>query len=851
MSHSELTVHITQSADPGNDCLAKDICSCLHDVRGVSINAQTTASDGKMSSFHQAQKLTFAGISVIVNEATSFVDIFQQFISALISIEKSAEADSLGNVLAMALDKKSFRGLQLDPKQSLTDTDLEELRFRIDAWLEALNSVERARHCLTPLASRAAGRRPMTITEKIFAHHSILPLPEYGLKPGDMVQTSVDWIIASEVSYAGMVKTLDEIGNPGIWRNDRLYIAGDHLMDPRIYNVPKVQELIKAAEKAKQQYRMTDYMGLNYTIMHTEFVRQRAQPGMLVIGADSHTCSAGAVSCVSIGLGAADVAMATVTGSTFFKVPECINVQFIGKPGPGIGGKDTILYILSEFKRNTVAAERIVEFSGPGTKYLSIDARFAISNMCTEFGAITGLFVPDIITKGYIDSRKVKRMKAETTYFLPDEDAQYATRFEIDLSKVQSFMAVYPRPDDVCPVSSKAGTKLDGVFIGACTTAEEDLILGALVLKVGLKNGFQLAKGKRHVVPGSLPIASRLEDLGLADVYREAGFTQGVPGCSFCVGMGADRAQPDEVWLSSQNRNFKNRMGKGSFGNITSAAAVAASSFSMEITDPTPFLSQIDPNDLNQYFGTSNFLQTHLETEVLPVKEPNFSIRASQDVKEDKSPRPSIRTRSQKIIKGKIQVLDDFIDTDALAPIEFLVGAKSDEDIGTHCLQHTHPEFVSKVKDGFNIIVAGKAFGCGSSREEAVRALKGCGVQLVIARSFSFIFGRNMPTLGLLGIVMSDDDFYKAATSRSEISVDVAGRILVVGEETFSFQLDPMEIGLIENKGVSEAYKRFGKNVFEKIANLETGSESLGARLKMGNAMLATNKPGVVEKLEW
>lgn len=125
-------------------------------------------------------------------------------------------------------------------------------------------------------------------------------------------------------------------------------------------------------------------------------------------------------------------------------------------------------------------------------------------------------------------------------------------------------MARYPSPDDVVPVSELAGTSLDGCFIGACTTAEEDLILGAMVLEVGLQKGLVPPKhGKRKVVPGSLPILNRLKALGFTDIYTQAGFEIGVPGCSYCVGMGADRAGEGEVWISSQNRNFKNRMGQG------------------------------------------------------------------------------------------------------------------------------------------------------------------------------------------------------------------------------------------------------------------------------------------------
>ena len=287
---------------------------------------------------------------------------------------------------------------------------------------------------------------------------------------------------------------------------------------------------------------------------------------MVVVGSDSHTCSSGALGCLAIGLGAADVTLPLVTGETWFKIPESVNIRLVGAPKPGIGGKDTILYILQQLKRNTVAAERIVEFTGPGVKHLSCDARFAISNMTTEFGGITGVFVADHITKEFVEKRRLPRNKAASIYFKPDDDAEYAETHEIDLGQVQSFMAKYPNPDDVVPVTEQEGMHLDGCFIGACTTAEEDLILGALVLEQGLQRGLKpVTQGKRKVVPGSVPILRRLRELGLTQIYEDAGFEIGIPGCSYCVGMSADKAAPGEVWISSQNRNFENRMGQGVF----------------------------------------------------------------------------------------------------------------------------------------------------------------------------------------------------------------------------------------------------------------------------------------------
>jgi homoaconitase/3-isopropylmalate dehydratase large subunit len=219
----------------------------------------------------------------------------------------------------------------------------------------------------------------------------------------------------------------------------------------------------------------------------------------------------------------------------------------------------------------------------------------SMTDLFQEFGGITGIFVPDEITHDFVTSRKNPRNKSNSHYFRPDTDAIYASTHEIDLSTVKPFIAKYPNPDDVVSVKDFEGTELDGCFIGACTTVEEDIILGALVLEQGLKQGKKPAtKGKRKVTPGSKPIVKKLEETGLADIYRAAGFEIGIPGCSYCVGMSADKAGEGEVWLSSQNRNFENRMGRGksvhidcpatsltsltgSIGNLASAATVAAS----------------------------------------------------------------------------------------------------------------------------------------------------------------------------------------------------------------------------------------------------------------------------------
>ncbi|KAI0112253.1 hypothetical protein GGR51DRAFT_557435 [Nemania sp. FL0031] len=787
---------------------------------------------------------------------------------------------ALRSVIQSCLLPGDFGGMNLMPTSPLSTETEAQILFLLSTHLEALKSAARSQNAPEPLRERPRGRRPMTMAEKIFAAHDVSR--KGWVKAGEVIQVDVDWILASELSWAGMNKIYDSVGRPGIFRNDRFWLAGDHRVEPALYDLPDVKKLMKTSRLAHEEFKMTEFQGFNYTIMHTEFVRERALPGQLIIGADSHSCSAGAVSCLSIGMGGADVVMPLITGQTWFTVPETVSIRFIGRPPKGIGGKDTILYILKELKRNTIAAERIIEFSGPGIKYLSGDARFAIANMCTEFGAVTGIFESDERTLEFISRRLRRKDRANAVYFRPDPDAEYAEQRTINLSQVTSFVAVYPSPDNVVPVTELRDYELDGCFIGACTTAEEDLIVGALMLKAGLEQGLEpVDKGRRVVVPGSRPIRRKLEELGLLDVYRRAKFSIGVPGCSMCIGQGTDQAQPGEHWLSSQNRNFKNRMGPGSIGNIAAAATVAASSFAMRITDPQPLLDQLNVDSLATYLRYNSLKDSpvtlkkfHLETElgvagecakVTPISysEP-YGIDAKEEITTETSKRQGSRntpkalpitmsslaqdlpsTKSDAntagLIRGKVMRLGDFIDTDAIIPTSFLHLCETDEEWGSHCMEYFMPEFRDLAwNQGHNIVVAGKGFGVGSSREMAVNALKGCGIKCVIAESFAFIYARNQPNLGLVGIQVSregdGEKLYDNAQMGSEIEVDMDASVIRCGGGTFHFKLSAMEKQLIQVGGIEKAFERFGKDLFNQLCRTQnrppqntTGGRRVGA----------------------
>ncbi|KAE8311765.1 hypothetical protein BDV41DRAFT_565520 [Aspergillus transmontanensis] len=571
----------------------KDLYQILEDVRKIRIeHVESMFARSELCSKHTENAISdrhIEGTSLLGSNLLQNLKIAQ---NTLRDYGHFREADALRDVLITRAKLPELGGLD---------------SILVSTWWEALNSADRAKAFPAPLRTRPEGRRGMTLSEKIFSLHVIDQRGSVG--PGELIRVDVDWVIASEASWAGMESTYNRLRKPGIFRNDRFWLAGDHVVDPRINSLPKVQALIDASERAKRVFKLTDYQGMN------------------------------------------------------------------------------------------------------------------------ELGGITGVFALDILTQSFIRKRRAPRHKTATIYMKPDDDAQYVETHEIDLSKVQSFITKYPRPNDVVPVVDCEGTELDGCFIGACTTTEADLILAALVLEEGLK---------------------------------------------------------------------------GSLGHLGSAATVAASSFTMRITDPTFLLDAIDTKKWDNLRRTRDSIIPEFLNEIVEYMEPSESSSPCCEIQSKgriiRSMLVYATTVKHQVLKGTVQLLGDFIDTDALAPAEFLIDMKTHEAAGEYCLQCSHPEFRVRVKGGFNIVVAGKAFGCGSSREQAVMALLGCGVKCVIAKSFAFIFQRNMPHLGLLGITMPVKSFHAAVEDGADIAIDFN---------------DSRE--LFHHGGIASVFRKFGSNLFEAM----------------------------------
>ncbi|OAP55199.1 hypothetical protein AYL99_10899 [Fonsecaea erecta] len=691
-------------------------------------------------------------------------------------------------------------------------------------------------------------RRPMSACQKILVHHA-LGLETPYVEPGTVIRVAPDWFLASEVAWFGMNKNYERMGRPGIRRKDRFWLAGDHVVDPRVNHRAYEKSLIEACDRIAEEMDLGDnYAGHNTTIMHTEYYRSRCQPGMLVVGADSHTSSAGALGSLAIGVGATDMILQLVTGETYLEVPEIVRINFINRPPLGTSGKDVILGVMRKLRRNTVAAGRLVEYTGEGLQYLSCDARFAIANMTTEFGGIGACVVPDGVTMQYIQRRKDPRHKSDSLYFRPDDDAQYAETFDVDLSELEHFIALYPSPDNVVPVSEAKDQlqNLQGVFIGACTTTEEELILAALVLKEAMSQGLKPeAPGLRRVTPGSNSIINRLKELNHLEVYEQAGFEIGAPGCSYCVGMGVDKAGKGEVWLSSQNRNYRDRMGPGSIANITSAATVAVSSFSMSLQSPTDILGKINMAEFDamRRYGPQEARKSpeYVEPELLA------SIPAKEDAdlpsREEKPP-PSL----PESIRGRVQRFGDNVDTDSIIPTDKCHSHLTQEEVARGAFCYTRPEFYDRAQAGASIVVAEKSFGCGSSREQAPKALMWSGIKAVIAKSYAFIYQRNQVNNGLMGIKLQDDEFYLLAQEGEEVEIDVKNRQIHCKGRIWNFRLDRIQEQLLAEGGLISTYERYGPSLFSKLQSLDQ---------KSGKSSRNAPEAGLVEEssksrsLEW
>ncbi|MFQ5682965.1 MAG: aconitase/3-isopropylmalate dehydratase large subunit family protein [Candidatus Binatia bacterium] len=423
----------------------------------------------------------------------------------------------------------------------------------------------------------------MTITEKICARSA----GKTEVRPGDMINAQVDKLYIKDLRFA---KAEDPKGLYGVFKELLNDIGVHKAWDPEkvIINFDEQPARSKAraegqltAKTFKEEQGATVYNGNLGGIGHNVMVeRGHVKPGEFIVGADSHSCTYGALGCFSTGIGFTETVGVLATGKIWFKVPPAIRINLVGQRPPWIWGKDIVLKIMADLGPNGTV-NKTIEYGGEAVKDISIDSRLSMCNMAVEMVALNAVFPPDEKSIDY--AKRVCQGDFQTAE--SDPDAGYEATHTVDLTDMEPFVAFPGVPSNGQPVSKSVGTKIDQAFIGTCSNARiEDLRVAAQILK-----GRQVHAGVRMVItPASYGAYFQARDEGLLDIFKKAKTVVTTPECSICVWPSLAEG---EVCLSSGNRNFPGRMGhRGSMIYLGSPASVTAGAIAGKIVDPREFL---------------------------------------------------------------------------------------------------------------------------------------------------------------------------------------------------------------------------------------------------------------------
>lgn len=415
-----------------------------------------------------------------------------------------------------------------------------------------------------------------TITEKIFKSHC-----NKDVSPGDIVLCKVDFCFGQDGTSSLIIEAFKKLGAEKVFDRKKFCMVIDHSAPSPNIGVSEIHKKMRTFSQ-EQDVGMFDIgRGVCHQVIPESGL---VGPGDLVIGADSHTCTYGALGAFSTGMGSTDLAVAIASGKNWFKIPETVKVVLKGKTKKGVYSKDVILYIIGDLGAD-YCTYRAVEFTGDYIKRLSMDARFTISNMVIEMGAKAGLMEPDATTYRYFAGVGC-RVKGER--LKSDRDARYAEVIEYDVSKIAPQIAKPHTVDNVVPINKVKGTKIDQAFLGTCTNGRlEDLKIAASVLK-----GRCVHKDVKMIIaPASSAIFKQAMKIGIISDFVASGACVVAPGCGPCVGTHNGVPSKGEKVISTANRNFKGRMGNpDAFIYLASPATVAASAIEGKITDPRKYI---------------------------------------------------------------------------------------------------------------------------------------------------------------------------------------------------------------------------------------------------------------------
>ena len=414
----------------------------------------------------------------------------------------------------------------------------------------------------------------MTMTQKILAAHAGLD----SVRAGQLIRAKLDMVLGNDVTTPVAINEFEQNGFKNVFDKDKISIVLDHFTPNKD---------IKSAEHCKQcrefanAMDVTNFydvgeMGVEHALLPEKGL---VAPGEAIIGADSHTCTYGAVGAFSTGVGSTDMAAGMASGEAWFKVPSAIKFNLIGKPSKWVCGKDIILHIIGMIGVDG-ALYKSMEFSGEGLKYLSMDDRLCMANMAIEAGGKNGIFEVDEITEEYLKDR----VNRPYTIYKADDDAEYEKVYDIDLSKLKMTVAFPHLPENTRTIDEVGEVKIDQCVIGSCTNGRiEDLRNAAKVFE-----GKHVAKGIRAlIIPATQKIYAQAMHEGLFDIFLNAGCVISTPTCGPCLGGHMGILAKGERAISTSNRNFVGRMGDvESLIYLASPEVAAASAIAGYIANP-------------------------------------------------------------------------------------------------------------------------------------------------------------------------------------------------------------------------------------------------------------------------
>lgn len=414
----------------------------------------------------------------------------------------------------------------------------------------------------------------MTMTQKILAAHAGLEQ----ISAGQLIEVNLDLVLGNDITAPVAIKEMEKLNSKKVFDKDKIALVPDHFTPNK--DIKSAQNC-KCMRDFAMEHDITNYfeigeMGIEHALLPEKGL---VVAGDLVIGADSHTCTYGALGAFSTGVGSTDMAAGMATGQAWFKVPSAIRFILTGRPSKWVSGKDIILHIIGMIGVDG-ARYKSMEFVGDGIEYLGMDDRFTIANMAIEAGAKNGIFPVDEKTISYMDEHSTKPY----TIYKADEDAVYDSTYEIDLSAIKPTVAFPHLPENTYTVDNIEDIKIDQVVIGSCTNGRlDDLRIAAKVLE-----GRKVAKGIRVIIfPATQKIYLQALEEGLLSTFIKAGAVVSTPTCGPCLGGHMGVLAEGERAVSTTNRNFVGRMGHiESEIYLASPAVAAASAVTGRISSP-------------------------------------------------------------------------------------------------------------------------------------------------------------------------------------------------------------------------------------------------------------------------